>query len=928
MKQVRTPSSSTHQYTEETTVGHESRKARRRRRERDRRLRRPELFALLLLLGSLLIVGPLRGVLEPVPLVLFLAALWIFLFPGLFLARVALSDGFAGVARFPAAFVLSTGLFGLIGVPVLLLHRSLWEYLLICGAVLILTLIVAVRRLRGPDPAQPKEPGAAYGTVSWLLWLPFLGLTTVLAYVSTVVREAPNRDSWIYLAYVRDHTSADRLAFYDPILGDQATGSYISFRTTTNGWLLEQAALSRISGIAPVDLVLQYLAPTLVVLSLLAVYALARILFGRSAALLAGTITALIFLVDLHATIPTAFLSPGNDFVARVTEDKYLARFLFLPVSLSLAVLYLRERRLWYLAIFTFVCWSVAVVHPIGLMLIGISSAGLGFFHLIANYRQAGSWGGVLGLGAAITSIAVPPVLYLLATDSPLLSRLSSNVAESLIRTWAASKRLLIIGGDSYVMHPALVLNPAVVTAYALCVSFVIFRLKRDLAAQTLLGVLAFTPLLIYVPPVSTPLAEIVGPWVLVRLSWPISLAVPLVLSWVLWELLSYARARLESSSASIVRHSSVFLPILLVVVLVAATSPVSFAAIRTADEFGEVPIDEASCYDPVFSWMQSEITEPTTVLAPYKENSCVPAYAANANVVTLRGLSRDDRAARDLRSFYNSSVLGEQNLQLVRRMEAGYVLLPKDSPLNAQLRHLPGFAALDNPGERYDLYRVDQSALTETPAVVANGYLKTGAFDDAVDNYTAALQEDPDEQFLAYVGLGLLSSQRESYPEAASYFEEALAIDPREPTLYPLLSNAYAEAGEPDLARLALENGVQRFPERVELRASLSDFLASLDPEAAVEVQRGVVETFPEVPEYRIKLGSLLSLSGDEDAAARQFQIAIEKAPLSAELHFEVGIANELAERNAAAIGHYERALELNPNLQEARERLENLRQ
>lgn len=909
--------------------GEEGESSRRERRKGSGplgRLANLEAVVVILALISLIVLVPLRGLASGVPVLPFLATLALFLIPGLLISRVALDEDFQGVSRLPVATVFSVGIFGVLAIPFLVLHRSFNEYLLVCAAVLFISLGFALYRVFFRDSSGAMESDSAK-TLTDLLWVPFTVLAGALAYASTVLQEEPNGDSWIYLSYVRDYTSSNNLAIENPILGGQAADSYISFRTTINGWLMEQAAFSKISGLAPVDLVFDYLAPTLIVLSLLAVYALAKLLLGKGPALIAASLMALFFLVDLQATIPTAFLSPGNDFVARATEDKYVARFLFLPVSLGMAVLYLRERKLRYLALFTFICWSAIVVHPIGLVLIGISVAGLGFFHLISNFREGGSWKAVLGLGVAVTSISLPPIVYLAATGSPLLSRASdSRTSQLLTETWISSKRLMEVGESSYIMHPSLLLNPAVIAAYALSVSFVIFRLRRNLAAQLLLGILVFAPLFIYVPPISTPLANIVGPWVLVRLSWPISLAAPLVIGWVVWVVLQYLGARLENTGIGVMRHARSLLPLLIVVLLLAVTSPAGLAAVRSANESGEVPQAQSSCFDPVFPWMQDNITESTTVLAPYEENSCIPAYDAEANVVALRGLSRGNQAEQELFDFYGSYTVSAQDEQLLRREGVGYVLVSANSPLDAQLGHLPGFTALDSPGVRYRLYSVDQDSLTETASVTANTLMRNGDFDAAADAYIVALDGDADDQFLGYMGLGVWNAIQDLYADAAANYEQALQTDPT-PALYPLLSDAYSSAGEPDLARLALENGVNRFPENIELRIDLGTRLASQDPAAAVEVQREVVEMSPEVPEYRIKLGSYLASNGEDEDADQQFDYAISKDPLSAQIHADVGLANQVSGREKAAVRHYERALELNPNFKEARDRLENLR-
>ena len=667
----------------------------------------------------------LRGLFPPV--LPSLAAFALFMVPGLVLSRLVLEDeDFPGAARLPVAFAVSTGVFGLPGIPMLVFHLSMVAYLLVCGVILAASFSLALYRLvRGEfyEPVLQEEDPAS----RWL-WVPFLGLSGTLAYASTIRVEGPNEDGWIYLAYVRDYVDSASLRLNNPLFGGGATDAYMSFRTATNGWLLEQAALSRLSGTPPVNLVLDHLAPVLILGSLLAIYALSRTLLGRGAALLIGSLTALAFLIDLSATVQTSFLTPGHELVDRVTEDKYVTRFLFLPVSLGVAALYLRKRRPEYLYLFAFVCWSVAIVHPIGLMLVGISAAGLGFFHLLANLRNRRAWLDVIGLGAAVSSIAVLPAAYLLATDSPLLSRLSSGgaLADSLIEAWVGYGRLMVLGDGSYIMHPAFLLNPGVLAAYVLGIPFLLFRSRKSLAARLLLGVLVFAALVIYIPPLSTLLAEIVGPWSLSRFSWPISLAAALVLGWMLWDILSFFRRRLEGSRFRTASYAGAFLPLLALAALVVGTAPLAVASVRSADESGELHRDEATCYDPTFRWLQDEIQEPATVLAPYEENSCIPAYSARADVVTLRGMSPRKRDQQAL-GFFGGISLSEQDVQTLLVHEVDYVLLSTNSPINAPLVYLPGVVELDNPGNRYRVYRVNRDELAATAAINANTPLLNG---------------------------------------------------------------------------------------------------------------------------------------------------------------------------------------------------------
>lgn len=262
----------------------------------------------------------------------------------------------------PVGFAVSVGIFALLGVPFLATDLGLGPYLWAAGAIVAASLAAAGAALRrnrsGGAGGRVMPPASAW------LWGPFLVLCAALASVYGVKKPFPYDDIWVYLAWIREFTDGGSGALREPYFGDPVGSS----RARINGWLFEQAALSRVSGIDPVDLVLGYLVPTLVVMSLLAFHALARVLLrSGTAALLVGSLYALGLLLDL-----------GGRWIGRVAEDKFLAWFLFLPVALIFAVLFLEGRRKRHLVVFGFFCWAVVAVHPVGLAIIGLSAAGLG----------------------------------------------------------------------------------------------------------------------------------------------------------------------------------------------------------------------------------------------------------------------------------------------------------------------------------------------------------------------------------------------------------------------------------------------------------------------------------------------------------------------------------------------------------------------
>jgi hypothetical protein len=257
------------------------------------RLRTFEVAIVLLSAGSLILLGPLRSVFAGVPLVPVLATFLLFMVPGAVLVRLFFRDRIFGTVALPVSFALSMGIFAFLGVPFLLLHLSLASYLWVAGGLLAGSLVAVVvrilRRRGGVESAKDALGGASF---DWL-WIPFLFMCAVLAFVSWANTPSAYDDIWVYLADVRELISADELARHEPYFGNAIGTS----RLQINGWLLEQAALAKVSGVDPIVLVTDYLSPILVGMSLLGFYALARILLeSETGALLSGSLYALVLL--------------------------------------------------------------------------------------------------------------------------------------------------------------------------------------------------------------------------------------------------------------------------------------------------------------------------------------------------------------------------------------------------------------------------------------------------------------------------------------------------------------------------------------------------------------------------------------------------------------------------------------------------------
>ena len=673
----------------------------------------------IVLLGivALILVGLLRHAVAGVPLISYLCVLCLLMVPGTVLVSRLFEDLPLPVVA-PVSFATSVGIFALLGAPFVAMNLGLESYLWVAGAIVAASLAAATGALR----RKRSRPGGVVGAhpPSVWLWGPFLLLCAALASVYRVKEPFPYDDVWVYMAWVREFLDAGNGPLHEPYFGDPAGVS----RAQINRWLFEQAALSRASGIDPVELVLGYLVPTLVIMSLLAFYALARVLLRNGvAALLVGSLYALGLLLDL-----------GGRWIGRVAEDKFLAWFLFLPVALIFAVHFLETRKKRHLAAFAFFCWAVVAVHPVGLAIIGLSAAGLGLFHVATKWREREAWTGAAGLAVALLSVLLAPLLYLLATGESLVAALRSadissgdpTVLANMVFVKPEWHRVLELGNGYYMVHPAQLQNPVVPVAFLVGLPFLFARLKRGPAAQLLAGMLVVPAVVCFVPPVATFFGDhVILPGQMWRLAWPIPPAASLTVGWLLLETTRLARAGLRGCGGS--RRLGRFLPLLLVCALTVAAAPVS--AGKAAAVYGAMvgARDPGMCFDPAFRWVGDHVEEASVVLAPDLENTCIPANSANANVVSLRGglllrvlpalrgrvPGRVDvpRGTLDVRAFFHDSTPDEK-LRILERYGADYVMVRAGVPLDETLRSRPGFAAVYASPEGYSVYAVNRERL------------------------------------------------------------------------------------------------------------------------------------------------------------------------------------------------------------------------
>src|SRR5215204_607583 len=691
----------------------------------------PDALVLLSCEVAAIMLLALRNVFDAFPPIIFAATLVLFMAPGFLLSQWLLGDDLSGLAHIPVGFAISTGVFGLLGVPALIVHLSIDAYLLAAGLVLCIFMALAAwRTSRARSHAvEPPTKDTFYGPPAGWLWVPFGLLCGVLAFVG--IRRVPNNydDAWVYLSWVRDFSDSNRLALRDPYFGEKVAEFS---RVKVNGWLLEQAALSRVSGLDTSELVLRYLTPALVVVALLMVYALARTLLkSERAAVLTATVYALFHVVFIQPSVQNI----GVELAARISEDKYAARFLILPATLLFAVLFIENRKWRYLGLFTFFCWTAVAVHPSVLPAIGLCMLGFGAAHVAVNRRLRRAWTGMIVLALGMWSVVLGPVLLMFAGGSPAAVLFSADINATppkvlqytvfITESW---RHIYPSSDGLYIMHPWLLMNPLIFGAYAFGIPFLLWRVRESMAAQLILGGQVVVTAAVYVPQIATFIGNnLIVPGLLWRLAWPIPLLALITTGWMVWEALGYAAMRLRGFGIG--RGVTRVLPLALVALLTAAAAPPSVE--KAVGLYRKFDVARTSNYDPepIYPWIRENIKDPGVLLARDSADNAFPAYSDSLNVVSQRGegmiRDRDEleelagakinipQRYLDVHSFFFGPTLNEEAYDILRRYRVDYLMVSAGSPLDERLKTLPGFSQVDDaPREKYSLYDVDLERL------------------------------------------------------------------------------------------------------------------------------------------------------------------------------------------------------------------------
>ncbi|MEO0085515.1 MAG: tetratricopeptide repeat protein [candidate division WOR-3 bacterium] len=200
------------------------------------------------------------------------------------------------------------------------------------------------------------------------------------------------------------------------------------------------------------------------------------------------------------------------------------------------------------------------------------------------------------------------------------------------------------------------------------------------------------------------------------------------------------------------------------------------------------------------------------------------------------------------------------------------------------------------------------------TYSSIATACFTRGQWDKAVENYSRALELDPESEAI-HASIGICHIRRGAPDAAVKSLEQAIRLAPGSATAWHSLGNAWALAHQWQRAVDAYKRALRCQPDFVEAMYNMGlAFQSAGQTDQARAAFEAAVEIRPAYCPAHVALGNLHLEAGRHDDAIRCYREAVRLQPDDATAHYNLGRAHYERGQLDSAIHAYQRAVQLNP--------------
>ena len=204
---------------------------------------------------------------------------------------------------------------------------------------------------------------------------------------------------------------------------------------------------------------------------------------------------------------------------------------------------------------------------------------------------------------------------------------------------------------------------------------------------------------------------------------------------------------------------------------------------------------------------------------------------------------------------------------------------------------------------------------------------LRNQDYDSRLSIWESVVAQRP-ENARAYNNLGHAYAAEGAHAKAADHYRTAVELRPAYAQAHNNLGNELAAMGAPDEAIASYQRALEIEPAYAKAAYNLGNVLKSLQETGpAITAYRHALSVSPDFVAARNNLANTLFSSGAVDEAIEQYKRVLSRVHTNAMVHNNLGTALLSQGKLSAAAVHLRRALELEPQLPQARENLADLR-
>ena len=204
---------------------------------------------------------------------------------------------------------------------------------------------------------------------------------------------------------------------------------------------------------------------------------------------------------------------------------------------------------------------------------------------------------------------------------------------------------------------------------------------------------------------------------------------------------------------------------------------------------------------------------------------------------------------------------------------------------------------------------------------------LRNQDYDSRLSIWESVIAQRP-ENARGYNNMGHAYAAAGAHQAAADSYRTAIKLRPGYARAHNNLGNAQAAMGAGDEAIASYGRALEIKPDYAKAAYNLGNvFKARQETGAAITWYRQALSVDPDFAAARNNLANALLSTGEVDEAIEQYERVLSRVETSALVHNNLGLALMSQDRLSAAGAHLHRALELDPQLLQARENLAELR-